>query len=200
MTPRRRRQRFLRGVGNHGLLLVSALVFYYYVPVDFEAPHPVRNILFFAAALALLIWLIARQLVKQIGAGSDPGVRIRSLIILMYPVIVLFALTYYVIEVRNPAAFVGLTTRTDSLYYTVVTLGTVGYGDVHPTDSLAKVIAMVQILFDLVVIGALVSVASSRFQVVPRQLRRLRKDAGTSTAGTEPEPGGDEPGGEEPPR
>lgn len=162
--------RFLRSVGNHSMLLASALLFYYYVPVDFQEPHPVRNILLFAAALAVLVWLIARQLVRQIGAGSDPGVRIRSLIILMYPVIVLFALSYYAMATRNPGAFDGLTTRTDSLYYTVVTLGTVGFGDVHPADQLAKIITMVQILFDLVVIGALVSVASSRFQVVPRRL------------------------------
>ena len=172
----RRRWRFLRGVSNHGLLLVSALLFYYYVPVDFEEPHPVRNILLFAAALAVLVWLITRQLVKQVDAGSNPGVRIRSLIILMYPVIVLFALSYYMMEVRNPASFAAMSTRTDSLYYTVVTLGTVGFGDIHPTAELSKVITMVQILFDLVVIGALVSVASSRFQVVPRTGRRGQKN------------------------
>ena len=49
---------------------------------------------------------------------------------------------------------------------TVVTLGTVGYGDVHAIGQLARVVTMVQVAFDLVVIGALIAVASSRFQVV----------------------------------
>ena len=51
-----------------------------------------------------------------------------------------------------------------------VTLGTVGYGDVHAVGQLARVITMIQVAFDLVVIGALIAVASSRFQVVPHSI------------------------------
>ena len=43
-----------------------------------------------------------------------------------------------------------------------MTLGTVGYGDVHPTGEAAKMVAMVQIVLDLVVVGVLVSIATSR--------------------------------------
>ena len=92
--------------------------------------------------------------------------RVRSLITLLYPVVVLFALTYYVMQRNSPGQFDSLVTRTDALYYTVVTLGTVGYGDVHAIGQLARVVTMVQVAFDLVVIGALIAVASSRFQVV----------------------------------
>lgn len=101
------------------------------------------------------------------GVVPDPGVRVRSLLTLLYPVVVLFALTYYVIAHANPAQFEGIATRTDSLYYTVVTLGTVGYGDVHAVGQLAKWVTIIQVAFDLVVIGALIAVASSRFQIVP---------------------------------
>ena len=89
--------------------------------------------------------------------------RVNSLLILLYPVVVLFALAYYVIQVRDPTQFSGLATRTDSLYYTVVTLGTVGYGDIHAMGQLARIVTMVQVTFDLVVIGALIAVA--RFTV-----------------------------------
>jgi hypothetical protein len=56
----------------------------------------------------------------------------------------------------------------------VITLGTVGYGDVHAVGQMARVVSMVQVAFDLVVIGALIAVATSRFQVVPTPARVRR--------------------------
>ena len=170
-TPRplmtRQRSRLPLQILNNFLVLASALAFYYYAPVSLDDPHPILEIVVFIVGLIVLIWLIVRQLVKQLAAGPDPGVRVRSLLTLLYPVVVLFALTYYVIAHANPAQFEGIATRTDALYYTVVTLGTVGYGDIHAVGQLAKWVTIVQVAFDLVVIGALIAVASSRFQVVP---------------------------------
>jgi len=161
-----RRSRLPWHILRNALTLCAALAFYYFVPVDLDGPHPVLELVYFLAGLTVLIWLITRQLIKQLAAGPDPGVRVRSLITLLYPVVVLFALTYYVMQRNSPGQFESLVTRTDALYYTVVTLGTVGYGDVHAIGQLARVVTMVQVAFDLVVIGALIAVASSRFQVV----------------------------------
>ncbi len=180
------RLHLLKQIGVNALTLTSALVFFYFVPVDLKSGHPILETLLFIVALGILIWLIVRQLVKQMNAGPDPGVRVRSLITLLYPVVVLFAIAYYAIQVHNPGQFDGIVTRTDSLYYTVVTLGTVGYGDVHAVGQLAKIITIIQIAFDLVVIGALIAVASSRFQVVPTR-RSTRKGADPQTAEEQPE-------------
>ena len=185
---KRQRLHLIRQIGVNGLTLASAVIFYYFVPIDLKAGHPILEIVVFVAALAVLIWLIVRQLVKQMGAGPDPGVRVRSLITLLYPVVVLFALTYYVIQVHSPHQFSGITTRTDSLYYTIVTLGTVGYGDIHAVGQLAEVVTIVQVAFDLVVIGALISVASSRFQVVP--VRRPTKRTAEAAVDEAPGDGG----------
>jgi voltage-gated potassium channel len=46
---------------------------------------------------------------------------------------------------------------------------------VHAVGQLARVITMIQVAFDLVVIGALIAVATSRFQVVPRPTRTRRE-------------------------
>ena len=101
-----------------------------------------------------------------------------------------FALTYYIIQTTDPTQFVDLATRTDAHYYTVITLGTVGYGDVHAAGQLARVISMIQVAFDLVVIGALIAVAASRFQVVPHRTRirpktdtEMRPPAGFTLSG-----------------
>jgi len=163
----------LRKVVQNGLTLVGAVLFYYFVPIGSD-DHPVWRWALFVVGLGTLIFLIVQQLRKQLAAGPDPGVRVHTLITLLYPVVVLFALTYYVIQTTDPTQFTDLKTRTDALYYTVITLGTVGYGDVHAVGQVARVVSMFQVAFDLVVIGALIAVATSRFQVVPREARRAR--------------------------
>ncbi len=168
--PAKGRFHLLKQILQNALTLGSALLLFYFVPIGNE-DHPIWRWTVFVFGLGVLILLIVRQMGRQLTAGSDPGVRVRSLIALLYPVVVLFALTYYIIQTTDPDQFVDLTTRTDALYYTVITLGTVGYGDVHAAGQLARVISMIQVAFDLVVIGALIAVATSRFQVVPHRTR-----------------------------
>jgi uncharacterized membrane protein len=167
----------LKKVLQNGLTLTGAVLFYYFVPLSTD-DHPVWRLAIFVVGLGTLIFLIVRQLRKQLAAGPDPGVRVHTLITLLYPVVALFALTYYLIQTADPTQFTDLQTRTDSLYYTVITLGTVGYGDVHAVGQLARVISMIQVAFDLVVIGALIAVATSRFQVVPTPARARRHKSG----------------------
>lgn len=176
--PAKGRFHLLTQILQNALTLGGALLFYYFVPIGHEE-HPIWRWAVFVVGLGVLILLIVRQMGRQLAAGSDPGVRVRSLIALLYPVVVLFALTYYIIQTTDPAQFVDLATRTDALYYTVITLGTVGYGDVHAVGQFARIISMIQVAFDLVVIGALIAVATSRFQVVPRPAR-IRPEKSTS--------------------
>ncbi len=175
----KRRFHIVRLAVHNALVLAGALFFYYFVPVANE-DHPVWRLTVFTVGLGVLIVLIIRQLRKQLAAGSDPGVSVHTLITLLYPVVALFALTYYVIEIADPTQFDSMQTRTDALYYTIITLGTVGYGDVHAVGQLERVISMIQVAFDLIVIGALIAVATSRFQVVPRAAR-LGRDKPSST-------------------
>ena len=150
---------------HNAATLVGALLAYYCFPITGES-SPLWQLLLFGIGLGLLIWWIVRELQKQLSAGSNPRVGVHSLITLLYPVVALFALAYFLIARVDPTQFDGLATRTDALYYTIVTLGTIGYGDVHAVGQFARVITMIQIAFDLVVIGAFVAVASSRVQVL----------------------------------
>jgi hypothetical protein len=160
MRVRTKRRKRLLSALEHLLVLAIALANYYLFPVTGRFGD-LTGVLF-VIVLILLIGLVGAQIIRQARAGSDPSVRIRSLLVLLYPIIVVFALSYYVMQMHNPQQFDNLTTRTDALYYTVVTLGTVGYGDVHPAGELAKIVTMVQIVFDLVVIGLLLSIAAAR--------------------------------------
>ena len=45
----------------------------------------------------------------------------------------------------------------DSVYFSVVTLATVGFGDLHPTGDVTKIFTIIYILFGLGVIAAFIS-------------------------------------------
>ena len=51
----------------------------------------------------------------------------------------------------------------DSLYMTVITLSTVGYGEVHKLDDLAKVWSILLIIFGVTGIGALLRTINEEF-------------------------------------
>jgi voltage-gated potassium channel len=128
---------------HNAATLAGALLVYYYFPVTGDS-SPLWQVLLFAVGLGLLVWWVIRELKRQLAAGSS-GVRIRSLMTLLYPLVALFALAYYLLQRSDPAQFDGLVTRTDSLYFTVITLGTIGYGDVHAVGQLARVVTMIQV-------------------------------------------------------
>ena len=57
----------------------------------------------------------------------------------------------------------------DSLYFSVVTLVTVGYGDFAPETTAGKVFAMVYMLFGLSILAAFVSMLAKQRQVIHSQ-------------------------------
>ncbi|TDD99116.1 potassium channel family protein [Jiangella asiatica] len=170
MEPNRRRiaAHVLRSVAT----LACALLVYYGLPLrGFDHPSAAAGLILLAAGIAGLVCLAALQVRRFVARPEDTGLRVASLLSVLYVVVVFFAAAYYLIERTDPAQFDGLDTRTDSLYFVVVTLGTVGYGDVHAAGQVARAATMMQIVFDLVVIGALFAVMSSQ---IARRLDRAR--------------------------
>ncbi|WP_116951114.1 potassium channel family protein [Jiangella endophytica] len=149
----------LRSVGT----LACTILVYYTLPLGPpDAPPEIVGATAFVAGVAGLIWLTLHE-VRRFAAHLDQAkARVSGLLTVLYVVVVFFALAYYLMERNDPDQFAGLETRTDALYFAIVTLGTVGYGDVHAAGQEARIAAMVQIVFDLVVIGALFAVASSQ--------------------------------------
>ncbi|MEU4316360.1 potassium channel family protein [Nocardia sp. NPDC024068] len=145
--------------------VVSALLFYYFVPVTWELPGfwPTRvvTVVLFAIGVAGLAWLAYRRIGQFVRTSRDTGHRVDGLLYLISLVVVFFALFYFVLESRDPGQFTELRTRNDALYYTVATLGTVGFGDIHAVGQAARIATTVQMAFDLVVIGTLVAVMST---------------------------------------
>src|SRR5918994_1686476 len=133
--------------------------------------------------MALLAWQIVRQVRRQITAGDDTGVRVQSLLTLVYLLIVVFALGYFMLAEADADQFRELETKTDALYFTMATLGTVGYGDVHASGQLARGLVALQIAFDLVFLGLIASVITAQLRQRAVEMRDTRAvdDSGDST-------------------
>jgi voltage-gated potassium channel len=83
-------------------------------------------------------------------------------------------------------------TLLDSLYFSVVTLATVGYGDLAPTTDLAKLFTIGYILTGIGIVAAFASeVAKHRIPAepaAPRSVPPAATPADVSTTGTASEP------------
>lgn len=145
--------------------IFCGLLFYYFVPVGSGFPDhwPVQllTVVAFVAGVAGLGWLAYRRIGQFLASSRDPAHRVDGLLYLVCLVVLFFALFYYVLELRAPGQFAELRTRSDALYYTVAALGTVGFGDVHAVGQAARIATTVQMVFDLVVIGTLLTVMST---------------------------------------
>jgi voltage-gated potassium channel Kch len=132
---------------------VGLVVAYFLLPLDQLGPdRPALSWLLFALALMVVAALLLRQIRHVLTGRPDthPGVVIPLLILLSVHV---FAAAYYALA-KQPGEFAGLRTRVDSLYFTVVTLATVGYGDITPRGQTARVVAILQIFYSFVFLTA----------------------------------------------
>lgn len=148
------------------LTLLAALLIYYVFPVG-ELPSDlslVLSVLGLAVGGTALAVLIVGQARREIRAEGADETRLESLLVLIYLTVLVFAITYFAIADASSSQFVGLETKTDSLYFTMTTLSTVGMGDIYPSGQLARALVSVQIVFNLVFVALLVHTFTNRFQ------------------------------------
>lgn len=131
------------------------------------------------AALAVLVASFTRQLDRHFHAGGRAGVRLETLLNLLIVTVFTFSLVYFVLA-GHGRQFAGLGTRTDALYFTLSTVATVGFGDVHAVGQAARIAVSGQIVFNLVYVGAAVTVLGSAVQ------RRLGPERVTQPADRSP--------------
>ncbi len=157
------------GVGS----LLCALLVLYGFPERLSFERFGLGVVAFCIGTAGLVVIAAVQTRRMVRSPSQAAQRVRlaGVLSLVSIATCFFALAYYLLAYNEPSQFDGLHTRTDALYYSVVTLATVGYGDVHAVGQAARFATTVQVAFNLVVLGALLAVASAMFA---EQLRDRR--------------------------
>lgn len=153
------------------LLAVSATALvtaYFLLPVGLFGPHRTGlSWTVFVTALVLIAVLLLRH--SQDAVLDRPGSHpVPALTVLMCVTILVFASAYLALS-RRPGELVGLETRLDALYFTLVTLATVGYGDIVARGQAARLVVVLQIVFTLVFLTAAATAVSGRLRAVLRQ-------------------------------
>jgi voltage-gated potassium channel len=148
----------LRAVLRNVVVAGALLAMYFAAPVPRDSSiTPLKSVLFIlgvAAFAAVTMALVGRA---RFPAEDGPDIRLEVFVLLAYGIIVFFSLTYLGLA-RDAGEFDGLKTHLDALYFTIVTMATVGYGDVHPVGQAARAATTIQVVFDVVFLAAAVKV------------------------------------------
>ena len=105
--------------------------------------------------------LVAGIIIRQLRGSGRRELTPLQLVVLAEIVACAFSLAYYALAVEGDH-FAGLHTRLDALYFTLATMTTVGYGDVHATSQVARGVVCAQLAFNLVFLGALARLLQRR--------------------------------------
>ena len=149
-----RRERRRAAIGC--LLLLLA---YFLVPVEPDPNGPrlvlrsVGTLLLVLTVAALVTGQVRRQLTAPTPTGDAEARSLVRLTVALVAGVVTFALADYVVANTRPDQFADLDTRVDALYFTLATLTTIGYGDVHAQGQIARVVVCAQMLFSIGVIA-----------------------------------------------
>jgi voltage-gated potassium channel len=155
--------------------LVLLLVAYYQAPLD--RPLTATTGLLFVVSLVLLALALVVQ-IRRILVSATPVLRaVRTLVIGMPTLLVVFAATYVIIDGQQSGAFTEPLNRTDGLYFTVTTFATVGYGDISPVTELARVVVTVQMVVGIIAVGLIAKVVLGAMQLARERIGAPRSPA-----------------------
>lgn len=146
------RRRLGRAVLTSVGVAVVLLGLYFVLPLQVLGNLPLAVSL--PVGLALFVAVAAWQ-VRAVARSAYPGIRaVEGLAATLPLFLVLFAAAYVVMSSNDSANFdTSSLTRVDGLYFTVTVFSSVGFGDITATSQTARVVVMVQMMFDLVVLG-----------------------------------------------
>lgn len=158
-----------------GCVLAVVLVLYFTVPVSFEiSSNDVVQVVVSLVALTLLAVLVLVEVRHQL---LEDDRRVDGLVIALMIAVLGFALGFYVLAQRNPDQIVDLHTRIDALYFTMATLLTIGYGDVHAAGQAARTLVLIQMVFNVVILATAASTITTRIRTQAEKRAEARRAA-----------------------
>ncbi|MGW6929078.1 potassium channel family protein [Lentzea sp. NPDC054927] len=132
------------------------LLVYYRLPID--QPEDGYTVLRLVAAL-LLVTVVFWWQVRMIGRAKHPGWQGVQALALVIPLFLLvFAQACFLLARHQPGSFTVPLSRTDALYFVVTVFATVGFGDITPVSTAARVLVTVQMVLDLLLLGVALKV------------------------------------------
>jgi voltage-gated potassium channel len=154
LSRRQRRREVIETILAVTLTWVLLIGIYYLLPfTDLTSGQSVvRLVLGIGAFVAALAWQLHR-----VRNADLPGLRAVQALGGAIPLfLVAFAAGYLSLSQAEATHFSEPLDHTGALYLTVTIFSTVGFGDITPEGGLARIVVSVQMILDLVVIGAVV--------------------------------------------
>ncbi|MFI6228379.1 potassium channel family protein [Micromonospora echinospora] len=190
--PHRRERR--HALWASALLLVA----YFVAPVepDVNSVRLALRALGTAVLVLVVAGLVTGQVRRQLGDDGE-STALWHLAVGLVAGVLAFALADYVIAISDPTQFVSLRTRIDALYFSLATLTTIGYGDVHAQGQVARAVVGGQMVFSIGVVATGVSILFRRLTERPPPIppQKTPPPAGTPPPGGTPPPAGTPPSG-----
>lgn len=141
------------------VVAVGLLAVYAWLP--FDRASTAESGMVVVVALVIVAAVNGYQL-YAVAAAEFPTLRaLEALAVSAILLLVTFAATYLSMVGRDADAFNEPLDHVDSLYFTMTTLTTIGFGDITPVSNGARVVVMVQMVVNVVVLGVFVKLVSS---------------------------------------
>ena len=145
------------------LVVIAIRVFEWFTPVDLL---PMLRRLSTLGAFLVLAFAVG---INVFAPGHAVGDRVFGAIVLYLLLGLIWGVVYAVLGAHSPGAFAGHAgadgTLTDWVYFSFVTLTTVGYGDITPVATSARSLAMLEALtgqlYPAIIIARLVSLQTT---------------------------------------
>src|SRR5262245_14961650 len=121
-----------------GLIFGGLLIVYYGFPTEWAGETVAGvgpSLLVTLGGLALVATVMVGEL-RSVRRG-DPGRGVRIIAMMLVLLVMGASLTFFLLNNAKPEEFAGMSTKTDALYFTLTTMSTVGFGDVHAQGQLA---------------------------------------------------------------
>ena len=132
---------------------------YFALPIGRESG--LRAVLRLGTDIALLGAVMFWQL-RRISQALLPELRsIEGLGVIVAVFLVAFSSTYLAMSHEAATTFTMSLDHLEALYFTITVFSTVGFGDITPRTDAARLVVSIQMLLDLVVIGAVVRIIFS---------------------------------------
>ncbi|OIK26263.1 metal transporter [Streptomyces malaysiense] len=135
-------------------MVTALIVAYYLVPLD--ARTTLETVLLLLCGLLAVVLVFGWEAWMIMNAPYPRLKAVEALVATVGLYLVVFASVYHIIEHDSPGSFSEPLTRTDSLYFTLTTFTTVGYGDITARSEVGRVTVMCQMACGLLLVGVAV--------------------------------------------